>query len=102
MVPTIQSGWIEQLYLYVPGTVSTTVNVCPSFKIPDFQAFAPLGTTTDWTVCWTKSKSFHTIVLFTPITTVILEGAKFSDSLFPTSRGSTIWTVPGWVEVELV
>jgi hypothetical protein len=42
------------------------------------------------------------MVLFTPITTVTLEGVKLSDLLFPTSRGSTIWTVPGWVEEELV
>jgi len=40
--------------------------------------------------------------LFTPITTVIFEGVKLSDSLFPTSSGSTTWTVPGWVDEELV
>jgi hypothetical protein len=40
--------------------------------------------------------------LFTPITTVTFEGVKLSDSLLPTSWGSTIWTVPGWVEVEEV
>ena len=42
------------------------------------------------------------MVLFTPITTVIFEGVKLRDSLFPTSCGRMIWTVPDCVEVELV
>ncbi len=42
------------------------------------------------------------MVLFTPITTVTFAGVKLSDSLFPTSTGRTIWTVPGWVEVVVV
>jgi hypothetical protein len=42
------------------------------------------------------------MVLFTPTTTLILEGVKFSDALSPTPRGRRTWTVPGWVDVELV
>jgi hypothetical protein len=33
--------------------VSDTVYVCPWFKIGELQAFAPLGTDMDFTVCWT-------------------------------------------------
>lgn len=70
------------------------MKVCPSFRIPDLEVFAPLGTTADRTVCWTKSRSFQTIVLLIPITTVTFEGVKLIDSLFPTSSGRTISTVP--------
>ena len=50
---------------------------------------------TDWTVCWTKSRSFQTMVLFTPTTTVIFDGVKLRDSLFPTLAGRTTTTFPG-------
>src|SRR5882762_9985553 len=42
------------------------------------------------------------MVLFTPITTLILEGVKLSELLSPTPRGRTTWAVRGWVDEEVV
>jgi hypothetical protein len=42
------------------------------------------------------------MVLFTPITTLILDGVKLMELLSPTPRGRITWTVPGWVEAEVV
>jgi hypothetical protein len=42
------------------------------------------------------------MVLFTPITTLILEGVKLSELLSPTPKGRVTWAVPGWVDVEVV
>ena len=74
----------------MPGTVSVTVNVCPWFIIPESNLVAPEGTLIDVTVCCSASRSLHTMVLFTPTTTVMIEGWKFSDSLLPTPYGMVI------------
>jgi len=63
---------------------------------------APLGIARDLTVCWTGSRSFHTIVLFTPTTTLIIEGWKFNDTSEPTPSGrTTVTDAPDLVLVEL-
>lgn len=54
---------------------------------------APAGTLIEVTVCWSASRSFQIIVLFTPTTTVILDGWKLRDSLLPTPNGIVIWFV---------
>jgi hypothetical protein len=45
MVAFIQPEWKAQWYVYVPGTVSVTLNVCPSLITwGELAGLAPVGT----------------------------------------------------------
>ena len=69
--------------------------------IPESNFAAPTGTLIEVTVCCSASRSSQTIVLFTPITTVRLEGWKFKDSLSPTPNGIVMYTVESYVRFEV-
>jgi hypothetical protein len=82
--------------LYVPGTVSVTVNVWPAvITSGEFATVAPEGTllhVTSWGApLWL---SWSTKVTTVPGATVTLAGEKFSDWSFPTFWGITIVTAP--------
>jgi hypothetical protein len=93
IVPFIQLGWMEQSYVYVPGVVRVTVNVWPALiVIGELGALEPLGWVSQWTLCGAPdwlSWSTKVTVLFTPTTSVKLDGWKFSDWSAPTFCGIT-------------
>ena len=60
--------------MYNPGTVRVTVNVLPWKIRSELKVEAPEGTRNEVTVCAIPSSFTHSIVLLTPIVTVMLTG----------------------------
>jgi len=84
--------------VYVPAVVSVTGEVlCPALTFTETGgSVAPAGP--DWkSTLWTAVVSLlvQTMVLFTPITTVMVAGEKFSDMLLPTPAGMYTVVVVG-------
>ena len=63
------------------------MNLAPGFMFRESKMLAPDGTLVEVTVCGAVSVLTHVTVLFTPITTVMLAGEKFSEWLDPSPSG---------------
>lgn len=94
MVAFIHVEWNAQWYVYVPGTVSFTLNVSPLFIICcELAGLAPDGTESHTTSCG-ADVSWSENVTFVPAATVTVAGEKFNCILVPTPCGITIIVTP--------